>query len=243
MRMRTHVWSPKKVKEATVPNYSKLYVTQPAIFDILPSLRGKKLLEVGCGNGYWLRLFHSKGAQCVGVDVSKNQLAEAQKRNESEKTRIIYYPSNGADLKVLGSQKFDIVFLEKVLLEVPALSQIRKMMKEAYRVTQKGGILVVSELHPAAVHFNIPNFKLTPEYGYFNSGSTIKVISKRVDGNAISYTDYHWTLEDICNAITDTGFKIVKITEPRPRFSTVHKYPYLKYREGTPVDLLIKAIK
>jgi len=214
-----------------------LYIVKPALLKLLGNVKEKRVLEIGCGNGFWLRILNSKGARCVGIDKSRAQISEAKKQDG----RIKYYVGDAANLKVPGS--FDIVLLEKVLLEIPDLNKIRKILKRAYSVLKKNGFIVVSDLHPIAPNCNLPNVRPGKDYKYFNSGAAIKIVSKRVDGGETLYTDYHWTFEDLFNAITDAGFKVVKVAEPRPSTETIKKYPYLRYRKDDPLSLMIKGIK
>lgn len=241
----THKWTKKQVESAAIPNYSKLYVIKPALLKLLGNLKRKKLLELGCGNGFWLRILNSKGAVCTGIDKSKNQLEKARVENIKRKINISYNLMDISNLRGVGSNRFDVVLLEKVLLEVPNLSKIRKILKEAFRVTKKGGFVLVSELHPVAVHFNLPNVKPSREYSYFKSGSGIKIASQRAGKGLVKtyYTDYHWTFEDLCNAVTDAGYKITAVSEPRPSESVIKKYPYLRYRKNDPLALMIRAVK
>lgn len=236
--MRKHVWTKKQVASAQVPNYSKLYVVRPALLKLLDVVKGKKVLELGCGNGFWLRLLTAKGARCTGIDKSKEQIAAAKKENGK-----IKYDVMNATALTFKANSFDAILLEKVFLEIPSLRTIRKIMKEAHRVAKKGGIVLVSDLHPIAPNCNLPNVLPSKEYFYFKSGTPIQIISKRIDGKETIYTDYHWTFEDLASAITDAGFKIITITEPRPSKSAMKKYPYLRYRKNDPLSLMIKGIK
>ncbi len=225
------------MKSAIVPNYSKLYVVKPALLKLLGNVNGKRIFEIGCGNGFWLRILDSKGARCVGIDKSKTQISEAKKYAG----RIKYYVGDATKLKISGS--FDIVLLEKVLLEISDLREIRKILKQAYRVLKKNGFIVISDLHPIAPNCNLPNVRAEKDYKYFKSGAPIKIVSKRVDGGETIYIDYHWTFEDFFNAITDAGFKVTKVVEPRPSIATIKKYPYLRYRKDDPLSLMIKGVK
>ena len=236
--MKGHAWTKKQVTSAQVPNYSKLFVIRPALFSLFGAVKGKSILEMGCGNGFWLRLLKARGARCTGIDTAKNQMSAAQKAKDG----ITYTVMNAAHT-TFKSNLFDMVLLEKVLLEIPKLTIIRNIMKEAYRVVKKGGTLIVSDLHPIAPNCNLPNVRPMKGYQYFKSETPIQIVSKRIDGKETIYTDYHYTFEDLMSAMTDDGFKIIAVKEPRPSSATIKKYPYLRYRQNDPVSLIIKAVK
>jgi len=241
--MKKHKWTKEQVESASTPNYSKLYVIKPALLKLLGDIKDKKVLELGCGNGFWLRILASKGAKCTGIDKSKNQLSVAIAKNKESKTKVDYLHGDISNLREIKKNRFDIVLIEKVFLEVSSLNKIRKILRNAYKSTKEGGFVIVSEFHPAGLHFELSNIKPSKEYSYFNSGSIFQVISTRIDGKKTYYNDYHWTIEDICNSITNEGYKIVKVLEPRPSKLVIKKYPYLSYRKNKPLALVVKAVK
>jgi 2-polyprenyl-3-methyl-5-hydroxy-6-metoxy-1,4-benzoquinol methylase len=74
-----HEWTKAQVASAAKPNYGKIFVTAPNLLEMLGEVQGKKVLEMGCGNGYWLRLLARDGADCTGIDLSENQIEVAKK--------------------------------------------------------------------------------------------------------------------------------------------------------------------
>ncbi len=95
------------------------------------SLRGKRILEIGCGTGYLLKRLKNKGAKCIGIEPG----AHGIKGSIKYKVEIIhdYYPSN----KVNGY--FDIILLYGVLehIEDPVQflgSILNNLTKEGYMI-------------------------------------------------------------------------------------------------------------
>ena len=239
--MKGHDWSTEQVKSAKNPNYSKLYVITPALMDLLGNVNGKEILEMGCGNGYWLRILTEQGAKCTGFDLSENQIKVA-KEDDPEK-RIKYFVADASKKVDLNNESFDIIFLEHVLLEISDLTKIKRIFKEAHRLLKDNGFLIVSELHPLAPETDFSNIEVDEGYTYFKSGFPVKIISTKPDGTVTKYTDFHWTFQDLIDSITESGLKVVKVLEPTPDEKTVKKYPYLNYRKDKPLALMIKAQK
>lgn len=53
-----------------------------AITQYLPeNVRGKRLLEVGCGTGHWSRFFSKYGFEVTGVDISERMIKIAQNKS------------------------------------------------------------------------------------------------------------------------------------------------------------------
>lgn len=147
-----------------------------------------------------------------------------------------------SNLKDIKPNQFDMVFIEFVLLEIPKKTKLNKLFKEAYRVLKKGETIFISDMHPfdPIVH---DRFKLPKDFNYFKSGSEMVAYAKQLDGSTISFTDYHWTLEDYFGSIKKAGFVVTDLKEPRPTDKMVEKIPYLNYRKNLPKDIIIKAKK
>ncbi len=45
-----------------------------------PVIQGMRVLDVGCGNGYWAGRFHEMGCDAVGIDPSASGIAVARSR-------------------------------------------------------------------------------------------------------------------------------------------------------------------
>ncbi len=55
-------------------------VEKPTMLSLLPDLKGKKLLDLGCGTGGHLQLYLKRGAaKVIGTDLSEKMLEQAEK--------------------------------------------------------------------------------------------------------------------------------------------------------------------
>jgi 2-polyprenyl-3-methyl-5-hydroxy-6-metoxy-1,4-benzoquinol methylase len=238
-----HEWSVEQVQSASKPNFGKVFVTAPNLLEALGDIEGKDVLELGCGNGYWLRLLARTGAKTVGIDLAENQIAAAKSWDDPVTPQIEYRVGDVS--KALDLQgKFDVAFFEHVLLEIPDKNELYNAVKNAANTLKEGGLLVISDIHPFAPSSRPDNIRIADNFNYFESAAPFEIQSKRVDGEIIYYKDIHWTLSDLAGAITDAGLKITEITEPKPTNEDVAKYPNeLGYRLNTPVAIMFKAVK
>ena len=65
----------------------------PTIKSMLPDLKGKRILDLGCGNGTMSKYFIENGAEYVlALDISKNMIEEAKENGEviQDRTQEIY---------------------------------------------------------------------------------------------------------------------------------------------------------
>ena len=51
---------------------TRKYLLNPAIFALLGDVRGKIILDAGCGQGYLCRLLAKKGAHVTGIEPSED---------------------------------------------------------------------------------------------------------------------------------------------------------------------------
>lgn len=100
-------------------------------------VKGKKLLELGCGLGEASTYFAMNGAEVTATDLSGEMLKVAQKVAEAYGARIETQKCS-ADQLPFGDNTFDIVYVANLFHHV----DIDKTVSEVYRVLKKGGILV-----------------------------------------------------------------------------------------------------
>ncbi|MEM7441931.1 MAG: class I SAM-dependent methyltransferase [Pseudomonadota bacterium] len=110
----------------------------------LTDVEGLSVLDVGCGNGAFVRTLASLGAQVVGVEIDarKIAMAEARPRVASEQ----YAVGRGEDLPAAKGSADLIVYLFS-LHHVPIISQAMAI-EEATRALRPGGRLHVVDPLP-----------------------------------------------------------------------------------------------
>ena len=96
-------------------------------------IKGKRILEIGCGKGRFTGYMSEIGGVAVGTDISEKLLQVAVKKNKGE-----YIKASATDLP-FGDNTFDCVFSVEVVEHLP---EIGKMMEEAARVLKPGGIFL-----------------------------------------------------------------------------------------------------
>jgi len=82
-------------------------VINPIVFEFLGNLRGKKILDAGCGNGYIARKMAKTAKVVVAVDFSDGLIKRARKKSQ-EFTNIDYRVKNIEELS-LPDKYFDLV--------------------------------------------------------------------------------------------------------------------------------------
>jgi len=183
--------------------------------NLIGSVKGKKLLEVGCGGAQCGIAFAKQGAKVIGIDISEEQLKFAKKLAEKNKVKIKLIKHDIQDLKPVSSNSQDIVFSAYALLYV---GDLLKCFKEVNRVLKKDGIFVFSIDHPV---YNILDFKtLKIKKSYLLTGK-IQDFQTWRDKTKHKWIAYQRKISDIFNSLVNSNFFIEKMIEPDSR----KKYP------------------
>ena len=195
------------------------YVVFPRLIEVLGSIKGKKILDLGCGTGDLSRILAKNGAIVDAVDLSQ-ECVERCKQNNTDMKNITTSRADASELKNIKSSTFDFVVMNMVFLNVNSKVKLEKSFKEVARVLKKEGIFVFTDLHPLALM--IPK-TLTEEQQYLEGFSYFKdatLYTSKVllaDGTtSITFTDIHWTLETYTTFINNNGLYIYRIIEPYP---------------------------
>lgn len=110
------------------------------------ALDTKRILEIGCGTGYWLREFIKWGAcpeNLTGIDLLPHRLAEARRLSpEAVSVRC----ENAAELAIPDAT-FDLVLQSTVFTSVLDSDMKRQMASEMLRVVKGDGLILWYDYH------------------------------------------------------------------------------------------------
>jgi SAM-dependent methyltransferase len=109
------------------------------LLDELLDVRGRDVLDVGCGEGWLVRRFASAGAHAVGLDPLAGALERA--RREAPAARFV---EGAAEALPFPAASFDIVVFCNSLHHVPE-DRLDAALTEAERVLRADGVLYVQE--------------------------------------------------------------------------------------------------
>jgi ubiquinone/menaquinone biosynthesis C-methylase UbiE len=104
---------------------------------------GKKVLDVGSGNGYVLSKYAAEGAEVFGIDITQAGIDLCRKRFEYLQLNGNFQVADAQDIP-FPDNTFDCVCSMGVLHHVP---DTQKALDEIYRVLKPGGRLIVMFYH------------------------------------------------------------------------------------------------
>lgn len=104
----------------------------------LPQDRNLRILDVGCGAGFFSVLLAKEGYQVTGVDLTPDMVENARTLAEEEKTDCEFFVMDAENLR-FADESFDVVISRNLTWTLP---DVKSAYREWVRVLKKGGILL-----------------------------------------------------------------------------------------------------
>jgi SAM-dependent methyltransferase len=238
-------------------NYYSEYMNFPALVRAVGEVRGKRVLDMGCGEGSSTRIFAEAGAEMTGVDFSEVMIKAAVEEEERNPLGIRYIIADAANLSMLESESFDLAFCYMTIMDI---ADFERAIAEAARVLKRGGRLVVVMVHPCFDTRFMDGRMVggwearagedgSKEYLYYwteeyftRHSCTFEWRHDRLPAPFVT-TGFHRTLSDYVNAITGNGMVITGMEEPGPMEEGVRLLPGLGKHLRVPQSMVIEATK
>lgn len=187
----------------------------PVIWRVLGSVKGKKILEIGCGNGYFARRLANAGAAVTATDASLKFIRLGQQREHEKRLGVRYLQRNAEDLRGLKSKSFGVVVANMVLMDI---LRFRQAIREASRVVQRGGRFIFSIVHPLYSDWQhaVVSYKGKKYYARILKKYLSETDNDRMHWKSRYVTvHYHRPLQSYVHALRDAGFLVRDINEIR----------------------------
>lgn len=207
------------------------YYDRPNTLGLIPEMHGKQILDAACGPGKYAEILMSKGATVTGFDLSPKMIELAIERNKSQ--GVFFVHDLSMPFEMLETASFDIVLCALALHYVQDWTLT---IKEFHRVLKPNGILVISIEHP---FFEFNYFKSTHYFEVEHVNCIWKGFGKPVEVNS-----FRRPLSECLLPLTNNGFYIDKLIEPKPTKEFEHFDPrHFKELNEFPSFMCIRAVK
>lgn len=202
---------------------------RPSLLELLPELKGLKVLDLGCGPGVYAEILLSQGAEVTAVDRSAEMVALV-KQSLGDAVHC-YEQDLSAGLPREADAAYDLAICP---LALHYLEDFAPLLSEVRRVLQPGGLFVFSTHHPFV------------DYGFSPSGNyflTEKIVDEwDTVGEPVRVEYYRRPLSAILQPLIDAGFLIIELSEGRPEAGMQQSDPESYQRlSTTPGFLFVKC--
>jgi SAM-dependent methyltransferase len=209
----------------------------PALRAMLPDLRDFKVLDLGCGFGWFCRWAREQGAtQVLGLDVSEKMLERARAATADAG---ISYARVDMELVEMLEASVDLAYSS---LALHYIKDLEKLLTKIYRALVPGGYLVFSTEHPIYMAPRHPGWwidadgrKTWPIDNYGVEGS------RKTDWLATGVIKQHRTIGTTLNLLIHSGFTISHVEEWGPTDEQIAAKPELAEERERPMFLLVAA--
>jgi SAM-dependent methyltransferase len=211
----------------------------PAIQILLPELRGKRVVDLGCGFGWFARWAMNQGAAGVlGVDLSENMLSRA--RAETADPGVRYLRADLESLE-LPEETFDLAYSSLTLHYV---EDFGRLVGGVFQALVSGGHFVFSIEHPIFTASTRAGWMATDDGGRTWPVDHYAIEGRRVtDWLAKGVRKQHRTLGTTLNTLIDAGFAIRRVVEWSPTPEQLAAQPSLADELDRPMMALVAAQK
>ena len=211
----------------------------PVLRSMLPGIVGRRVVDLGCGFGWFSRWADENGAASVlGVDVSTKMLERAAAETANS---TVEYQRGDLDLLDLDPEATDLVFSSLTLHYVRDLDRLLSMIAESLT---PGGAVVFSVEHPI---YSAPT---TQDFETSDNGDRVWPLDNYlVEGDRVTtwfvegIVKAHRTVATYVNTVIEAGLVLTQIEEWGPTAEAVRARPELADDRHRPWFLLIRATK
>jgi ubiquinone/menaquinone biosynthesis C-methylase UbiE len=232
----------EKIKQAynqLAEKYNKLidhkphnaYYDRPNTLGLVGNVTGKKVLDAACGPGKYAEILLQQGAEVTGFDFSPEMVKLAQERNGTQGSFFVHDLSQ--PLPQLPPESFDVILCA---LAFHYIKDWQPTLQEFCRLLKAQGKLVISIEHPFF------------EYNYYKSSQYFATEPVKCTwtgfGKPVEINSYRRSLHDCIVPITNNGFYIDQLIEPKPvaAFEQLDPKHYQELNQF-PAFMCLKAVK
>lgn len=199
------------VRGGTIP--SRTLGTDAAIVDAVVALRPRRVLDVGCGEGWLARALSERGIEVTGIDGSP-ALVESARASGGGTFHVCDFASLATAPELLG-ERYDAIVCNFALLA----EDIAPILLTLSGYLTPTGSLVIQTVHPWIARGE----------GGYEDGWRTETFAGMGAGFVEPMPWYYRTLESWIGVLGGSGFRINGLREPR--------HP----QTGDPLSLLIEV--
>lgn len=209
----------------------------PAIRALLPPMKGLRVLDLGCGFGWFARWARQQGAASVlAIDVSANMLKRAAEMTDDS---AITYARGDMESLDVPATSFDLAYSS---LAFHYIANLRHTFTVIRRALMPGAPFVFSVEHPLYTAPSAPGFvtaadgrRVWPLDRYLDESD------RRTDWLAKGVIKRHRTIGGYVSLLLGTGFTLTHLEEWGPTAEQIAVHPEWALERERPPFMLVAA--
>jgi 2-polyprenyl-3-methyl-5-hydroxy-6-metoxy-1,4-benzoquinol methylase len=177
---------------------SRRLATDAAVVEAVVARAPRRVLDVGCGEGWLARALAARGIEVAGIDVSP-PLVESARALGGGTFAVVDYDAAARDPALLGGPH-DLAVCNFALLAeevVPLLVALRARLAP-------GGALVIQTVHPWTARGDAP----------YADGWRTETFAGFGDGFGAPMPWFYRTLASWVRSLADAGYRVSEVREP-----------------------------
>lgn len=208
----------------------------PTLRAMLPDLRGRRVLDLGCGFGWFCRFAREAGAcEVLGIDVSENMLGRARQMTSDP---AIGYRQADLETLSLTADSFDLAYSS---LALHYLENLQSLFSQTCNALKPGGRFVFSVEHPLMTAPSQQGWRTEEDRQVWPVDRYLDEGPRTTDWLAKGVVKQHRTIATYLNLLIAAGFSILKMEEWGPNDAQIAAHPEWACERERPPFLLVSA--
>ena len=191
-----------KLKECSKNNDPLKYhlgvkMVEKHYLEMLKVSRGDRVLDIGCGLGYFTEILAEKGATVVGLDIDIKNIAVAKRYRNVVRDYVVGDATN----LPFKESTFDKILMSAVIEHI---RNDKKAIQETVQVTRNAGEIVISThcLHGPLPQFRLCHTDIGPEC-HVRNGYTTREIKNLLEKNGVKVEEVRYNSIFISKLLMD----------------------------------------
>jgi SAM-dependent methyltransferase len=180
---------------------------------LVGDVRGKRVLDLGCGRGENAVACARQGAHVIAIDHSGDALAAGRQLAEDNEVRVEWHRGDVADLAFLRADSIDLALATGLLAEV---DDVDRLFRQVHRVLRAGAPFVFAYDHPMALAVGrddprpgaLPLGRIEVRRSYFEPGPL------RATRRGAETMLFPRTISEVFAALHRAGYRVDALLEP-----------------------------
>ena len=187
------------------------HVERHTLFGMLGNVRGTRILDLACGDGFYTRMLKEAGASSVtGVDISEEMIRLAEESERRRPLGCAYVQADAAGF--VPDEPVDLVVAAFLLNYAKDRAELVRLCRACLDALRPGGRFVSmndNPLNPAGgpVGYRKYGFDRTSERVPPRDGDPIRYSFPAADGSVFAFTNYHHAPATYEAAFREAGFR------------------------------------